>query len=48
MESNETKEIVLSSGKKADEVTITDLMRELSEIEPTSWTEETVGYEVRK
>jgi hypothetical protein len=36
------------SDKKADEITITDLMKELSEIEPDSWTEETVGYEVRR
>ncbi len=44
-----TKEKVdFLSDKKDDDVTITDLMKELSDIEPTSWTEETVGYEVRR
>ncbi len=36
------------SDKKAGEVTITDLMRELSEIDASLWTEKIVGYEVRK
>jgi hypothetical protein len=36
------------SDKKAEDVTITDLMKELSEIEPSLWAEEAVGYEVRK
>ncbi|MDI6744722.1 MAG: hypothetical protein QMD07_05020 [Thermodesulfovibrionales bacterium] len=44
-----TKEKVdFLSDKKADEVTITDLMKELSELDASSWTEKTVGYEVRK
>jgi len=36
------------SDKKAGEVTITDLMKELSEIDASLWTERIVGYEVRK
>ncbi|OGV97835.1 MAG: hypothetical protein A2W53_04705 [Nitrospinae bacterium RIFCSPHIGHO2_02_39_11] len=36
------------SDKKADEVTITDLMKELSEIDSSSWTEEAIGYEIRR
>jgi hypothetical protein len=28
--------------------TISDLMKELSEIDQSSWDEETVGYEVRR
>jgi len=36
------------SDKKAGEVTITDLMRELSEIDASLWTEKIAGYEVRK
>ncbi|MBM4137292.1 MAG: DUF4384 domain-containing protein [Nitrospira sp.] len=44
-----TKErIDFLSDKKADEVTITDLMKELSEIDTSLWTEKAVGYEVRK
>ncbi len=31
-----------------EEPTITDLMRELSEIDPSLWAEKTVGYEVRR
>lgn len=34
--------------KKTDEVTITDLMKELSEMDVLLWAEKTVGYEVRK
>ena len=36
------------SDKKADEVTITDLMKELSEIDASSWTEEAIGYEISR
>lgn len=36
------------SDKKTEEVTITDLMKELSEIDASLWTEKTIGYEVRK
>jgi hypothetical protein len=44
-----TKEhIDFLSEKKAGEVTITDLMKELSEIDVLLWTEKTVGYEIRK
>ncbi|MBI4691493.1 MAG: DUF4384 domain-containing protein [Nitrospirae bacterium] len=44
-----TKEkIDFLSDKKSDVVTITDLMKELSEIDSSLWTEKTVGYEVRK
>jgi len=35
-------------GKKADEVTLTDLMQEVSEIDSTLWIERVVGYEVRR
>lgn len=34
--------------KNAEEVTITDLMQELSELDPSEWTEKTLGYEVRR
>ena len=44
-----TKEHVdFLSEKKAGEVTITDLMKELSEMDVLLWTEKIVGYEVRK
>ena len=44
-----TKEKVdFLSDKRADEVTITDLMKELSELDASLWTEKTAGYEVRK
>jgi hypothetical protein len=33
---------------KAQDLTITDLMRELSEMDPSQWVDETVGYEVRE
>lgn len=36
------------SDKRTDEVTITDLMKELSEMDVLLWAEKTVGYEVRK
>ncbi|OGW00881.1 MAG: hypothetical protein A3D97_04280 [Nitrospinae bacterium RIFCSPHIGHO2_12_FULL_39_42] len=36
------------SDKKADEITITDLMKELSEIDSSSWTEEAIGYEISR
>ncbi len=36
------------SDKKTVEVTITDLMKELSEMDVLLWTEKIVGYEVRK
>ena len=34
--------------KKTENVTITDLMKELSEMDVSLWTEKTIGYEVRK
>jgi uncharacterized protein DUF4384 len=37
----------LSDGKVANP-TITDLMRELSEMDPSLWAERTIGYEVRE
>lgn len=44
-----TKEKVdFFSDKKNVELTITDLMKELSEIDASLWTEKTIGYEVRK
>jgi len=44
-----TKEkIDFLTDKKAGEVTITDLMKELSEIDASLWTEKIAGYEVRK
>ncbi len=44
-----TKEYVdFISEKKSGEVTITDLMKELSEMDVLLWAEKTVGYEVRK
>lgn len=44
-----TKEkIDFLSDKKTVEVTITDLMKELSEMDVLLWTEKIVGYEVRK
>jgi len=36
------------SDKKATEVTVTDLMQELSDTASFLWTEETIGYEVRR
>jgi len=36
------------SGEKIENPTITDLMAELAEIDPSLWTEKTIGYEVRK
>jgi hypothetical protein len=36
------------SEKRSDEATITELMREISEIDPASWVESVLGYEVRK
>ena len=36
------------SDKTIQNPTISDLMKELSEMEQSSWDEETVGYEVRK
>lgn len=35
-------------GKVPEETTITDLMQELSEIDPSEWTDKTLGYEVRR
>ncbi|MBI3755377.1 MAG: DUF4384 domain-containing protein [Deltaproteobacteria bacterium] len=44
-----TKEKVdFLSDKTGGEITVTDLMKELSDVEPSLWTETTVGYEVRK
>lgn len=36
------------ADKDIEEPTITDLMRELSELDPSLWAEKTVGYEVRR
>ncbi|TAN44821.1 MAG: DUF4384 domain-containing protein [Nitrospirae bacterium] len=36
------------SNKNSDEVTITDLMQELSEHDASLWVEKAVGYEIRK
>jgi hypothetical protein len=38
---------ILSNGT-TDNPTISDLMRELSSIDPSIWVEKTLGYEVRK
>jgi hypothetical protein len=35
-------------GRKGDNLTITDLMKELSEMDASKWVEQTVGYEVRE
>ena len=43
-----TEHVDFLSEKKAGEVTITDLMKELSEMDVLLWTEKIVGYEVRK
>lgn len=43
-----TKEKTDFLSDKKDESTITDLMKELSEIDASLWTEQAVGYEVRK
>ncbi|MBI5663697.1 MAG: DUF4384 domain-containing protein [Nitrospirae bacterium] len=47
--------LIIASKEKVDllsgnvhEPMITDLMKELSEIDPSLWTDKTVGYEVRK
>jgi len=46
--------VIATKGKKSllegniENPTITDLMRELSEIDPSQWVEKTVGYEVRE
>lgn len=38
----------LLEGRADRDLTITDLMRELSELDPSQWVERTVGYEVRE
>ncbi len=38
----------LLEGRKDQDLTITDLMKELSEVDPSEWVEQTVGYEVRE
>ncbi len=38
----------LLEGRKDRDLTITDLMKELSELDPSQWVEQTVGYEVRE
>lgn len=44
-----TKEKVDFLADHADELpTVSDLMREISEVEPSMWSEKTLGYEVRK
>jgi hypothetical protein len=37
----------LLAGKKSDEITVTDLMNVVSEIE-TQWNEKVIGYEIRR
>ena len=36
------------SPPDVDNLTITDLMKELSEMDPSQWVERTIGYEVRE
>ena len=44
-----TKEkAALLEDRKDQDLTITDLMKELSEMDPSQWVEQTVGYEVRE
>jgi hypothetical protein len=44
-----TKEkTALLENRKGQDLTITDLMKELSEMDPSQWVEQTVGYEVRE
>lgn len=44
-----TKEkTALLEDRKDQDLTITDLMKELSEMDPSQWVEQTVGYEVRE
>lgn len=44
-----TKEkAALLEGRKDENLTITDLMKELSETDPSTWVDKTVGYEVRE
>lgn len=44
-----TKEkAALLEDRKDQDLTITDLMKELSEMDPSQWVEKTVGYEVRE
>lgn len=38
----------LLDARKNQDLTITDLMKELSEIDPSQWVEQAVGYEVRE
>jgi len=38
----------LLESRKNQDLTITDLMKELSELDPSLWVEHTVGYEVRE
>lgn len=42
------KKTALLEDRKDQDLTITDLMRELSEMDPSQWVEQTVGYEVRE
>lgn len=43
-----TEKISLLTGGSSETPTVTDLMREISEIDPGSWSEKTVGYEIRR
>jgi hypothetical protein len=43
-----SEKVGLLAGESADGPTITDLMRELSELDPSVWTEKAIGYEVRR
>ncbi len=42
------EEVDFLSKEDLKDATITDLMKELSELDPSLWAEKTVGYEVRK
>lgn len=42
-------EIIISvTANEPSFITISDLMKELSVLDPAIWTEKTIGYEVRK
>jgi len=40
--------VPLLDARKDQDLTITDLMKELSELDPSLWVDQTVGYEVRE
>jgi len=43
-----TGKAALLESRKDQDLTITDLMKELSEIESSEWVDKTVGYEVQE